>query len=94
MEKKKEVIRQIRGVMKNTKKQISEMDDLEKKAAAFAAFEAYMQVFYFCGLITREEYRKISEEMDHFRKGTERMRDDTRELSKKPDKNCGQAASL
>lgn len=91
---KKEVIRQIRGVMKNTKKQISETNDLEEKAAAFAACEAYMQVFYFCGMITREEYRENSEEMDHFRKGTERMRDDTRELSKKQDKNCGQAASF
>lgn len=73
-EDQRKIMRQIRGVIRASKVQIGQTEDALEKAKAYGAWEGYLQAFYFCRLINRNEYESFHKEMMSFRNGTEKMK--------------------
>lgn len=75
---KEEVMRQIRGVLRRTEKLIARAETEEGRATGLAMCEGYLQAFYFCGVINREEYKDFRQDLqafrrlDNYRRGLER----------------------
>lgn len=61
-------IQQVNAVIQKSKSVISKAETETEKAMGFAMCEAYLQVFFFCGVIKWKEYIALWEEMKSFRK--------------------------
>ena len=65
---KAEAMRQIRGALRRFQKQAARIKTEKDMATALAMWEGYLQVFYFSGIISREEYNNLKKETEAFRR--------------------------
>ena len=63
---KEEAMAQAKSILKKTKGQIAQAKNETDRAVGRAVCEAYLQAFFFCGVISREEYFALRKEIRDF----------------------------